>query len=609
MSTLFQVREVSKAYGTRVLLMDASVSVVEKQKIGFIGRNGAGKSTLVRMIAEQEKADTGEIVRMPILRLGYLEQQEVFLENESVLTYLERKSNKADWECSKMAGVFHLKGDILLRAVTSLSGGYQMRVRLVAMLLQDPNFLLLDEPTNYLDLQTVLLLEQFLRNFRGGFLVVSHDREFLMNTCTETLEVERGKLNLYPGNVEEYLAWKDEQEALTRRYNKNVEAQQKHLQTFIDRFRFKASKATQAQSKIKMLRRLKTIDIAHVLKTARIRIPPILVKKGIAFQAKDLSIGYAEKVIAHADEFDIDRGEHVAVLGENGQGKSTLLKTMAGELSPVNGLAKWGHKIKVGYYAQHVHLALRAEETVGDYLERMSGPGVSTEDSLRMAGNFLFSLDDFTKPISVLSGGERARLCFAALLLEKNDALLLDEPTNHLDFETVEALAEALAEFQGTIFFVSHSRTFTNRLATSIIDIRDSLIRRIPETYELYVNEIADSLGLDSSSDVRAHAMRPAASPSDSLSDQPPTRTKTEIYEDINERKKELRKLEKQVVEFRSERDALMQFFLDHPTDFSKEKTQRIRIVEDIISSLEERWLILHDDIEKLGREKELITL
>jgi ATP-binding cassette subfamily F protein 3 len=273
MSMVLQLQKIGKSFGPRRLFEEATISITEGQKVGLIGANGAGKTTLFRMILGQESVDEGEVILHPGTRLGYLEQNEVIPPEETVMHYLERVSGKETWECAKMAGAFEIKKERLQMPVQALSGGYQMRVKLAGVLVRDPNLLLLDEPTNYLDLQTILLLEEVLKHYRGALLLISHDREFLKNVCDHTWALEQKKFFLFSGDIEAYFAYKEEKLEEAKRYNKKVQTQQAHLQDFVDRFRYKASKATQAQSKLKQLAKLKTIEIAHRLRTVRIQIP------------------------------------------------------------------------------------------------------------------------------------------------------------------------------------------------------------------------------------------------------------------------------------------------------------------------------------------------
>lgn len=582
--TLLQIESISKIYGFDRILDDVSFIVGSGEKIGLIGRNGAGKSTLLRIIAGKESADSGAIRLPQGTKIGYLEQHNDFIDGESVQDYLERVTDAPDWQCAKIAAQFQLKNDALRKPVKSLSGGYQMRVKLSALLLREPDLLLLDEPTNYLDLQTQVLLEAWMQFYKGAFMVVSHDREFLKNVCTETLELERGKATKFPQGLELFFAWKDEQLMYTERFNKNVEAQAKHLEQFINRFRYKASKAAAAQSKLKALARLQTIEIAHPLKNVRIAIPQVEHRNTFALRCHKLSIGYGARSIANDINLEILRGEHVAIVGENGQGKSTFLKTAAGMLKPLEGTCTWNNRLKIAYYAQHVHDALPVKETLGRYLESHIGEGVLREDLLRIAGNFLFTQNDFDKPISVLSGGEKARLCLASMLLSRPDILLLDEPTNHLDMETVEALSDALSRWRGTILFVSHSRTFTHQLATSLVEVREGHVRRLLESYNDYVARTRELLvpqSVDSAVDDAKRA-------------------KQERFERIQELKRSVRSIEKQLDEYTRKKSALLKHFTAHPLEITPEQSREYNTVETVLAHTEAQWMQLQEELQQL---------
>ncbi len=494
MPALLQVENLHKSFGARVLFDEAAVAMSTEQKIGFIGRNGAGKSTLCKILIGQEPPDSGRVVRSADLRLSYLEQHDPFTPSETVWAFLMRYTGQPAWRCGEVAARFQLKNELLETPVKGLSGGYQTRVKLTAMLLSDPNFLILDEPSNYLDLRTLVLLEEFLQDFDGGFLIVSHDREFLKKTCTHTLEAENGRLTLYPGTVEEYLTFKQEQRAQAISTNETIESKRKQLQLFVDRFRAKASKASQARSKMKQIEKLKTIDLAEAQSNVQIKIPALPPRNGVVFRCKDLAIGYPEKLVARRIHVDVDHGAHVAVLGDNGQGKTTFLRTIAGDLAPKEGSFRWGFNCEVAYYAQHVTAALDRTRNVFGHLESCAAPSVTRQEVLTMAGCFLFKGNDVRKPISVLSGGECARLCLAGLLLRKNSVLLLDEPTNHLDFETVEALGAALRQFQGTLFLISHDRTFVNMIATQILEVKNGAVVQYPGSYSDYVYHLENQI-------------------------------------------------------------------------------------------------------------------
>ncbi len=486
---LLQIRNIYKSYGDKKIFEDASVSIMEKQKIGVIGRNGAGKSTLFKMIMGLEEIDKGEVQHLPELRLGYIPQVDPFTPDETIIGFLTRYTHREDWECAKTAGQFQLKGEMLNKPIGDLSGGYQMRVKLTATLLFEPNLLLLDEPTNYLDLSTLILLENFLKTFKGGFLCITHDREFIKKTCTSTIEVEHGQIVFHPEPLEDYLEFKEEQVALALLVNKNIESKQKQLQTFVDRFGAKASMAKSAQSKAKQIAKMDTkkIGIAHALSTVKMIIPKVQDRTGNALKIENMDIGYGTKVVAASIDIEVEKTRKVAILGDNGQGKSTLLKTIAGKLNPLVGSYKWNENLKIAFYAQHVNLALDPAQTVEGYLKECAINKTRDELIYKMMGNFLFKGGDSKKTISVLSGGEKARLCLAGIFLGEFDVILLDEPTNHLDFETVESMGAALGEFNGTVFVVSHDRTFVNLLADEIWEVQGGSVKRVLGTYEDYV--------------------------------------------------------------------------------------------------------------------------
>jgi ATP-binding cassette subfamily F protein 3 len=600
MTVLLQVNELHKAYGVVTILDAATASFGDDQKIGVIGRNGAGKSTLCRIITGHESADSGTITRNTALRLSYLEQHDTFKPGENVLDFLMRTTRAEHWECAQMASRFQLKNEILEQSVRNLPGGFQTRVKLAAMLLGDPNFLILDEPSNYLDLSTLILLENFLINFRGGYLVVSHDREFLKRTCDSTLEVEHGQLALYPGNIEEYFEFKEEQLAQKEAYNRGMDKKREQLQTFIDRFKAKASTATRAQSKMKQLAKLKTIEIAHPMSTVKIHIPPVEPKAGVAVTCEDLVIGYPEKDIARNIQVEIDRGKHVAVLGNNGEGKTTFLRTLAGNLAPKGGSFRWGTGLTIAYYAQQVFAVLDPEDDVYTYLLRESAQGVTRQDVLNMAGCFLFKGDDVEKKVKVLSGGERARLVLAGILLSKSHVLLLDEPTNHLDFETVEALGRALKSFSGTVVFISHDRTFVNLLASSIIEVKKGRIMHYPGSYEDYVyhlEQVARGEEEDTEEDTGSVSSGAVASKA-SMEVQPPK--KNENKAELVKLRKQMEKAEGRARHFTEERNKVLEEMAKNPLHFSKERNVRLKELQIQIEAAESEWSTLEKKMGKL---------
>ncbi|MEM7589352.1 MAG: ABC-F family ATP-binding cassette domain-containing protein [Myxococcota bacterium] len=580
MDVLLQIVNLHKHHGSRTVFDKASASFCRQQKIGVIGRNGAGKSTLCNIITGREQADQGTVSRSDSLRLSYLQQHDAYQPNETVLEFLMRHTGKQEWQCGKVAGRFQLKNTLLHHTMGQLSGGYRTRVKLTAMLLTEPNFLILDEPTNYLDLKTLILLEHFLQAYQGAFLIVSHDREFLKKTCNNTLEVENGSCVLYPGTVEQYLLFKEEQEQQAYRYNKNIEAKKKHLQHFIDRFGSKATKAKQAQSRVKQIAKLRTIEVGHPLTNVRVRIPAVATRKGNALCCDKLSIGYPNHFVAGNIDLQIEHGQHVAVLGDNGQGKTTFLRTLANDLVCQAGQIRWGHNTRIAYYAQHVFSALNTSDDIYTYLASQAAPEVTRQEILDLAGSFLFRGDDMSKKVSVLSGGEKARLCLAGLLLTKSNVLLLDEPTNHLDFETVEALGQALQSFGGTIFFISHDRTFVKLLSTHIIEVKSGKVQHYPGTYEEYVYRLATTLHDQTAQDMKPQSAKPCSK---------------EAAKKIRVR---MRQLEKMIAKHRSESEVIHQEFLRDAQAWSQERDERYRELTSFIESAEDQWLELAAQLE-----------
>lgn len=607
MTVLLQINEICKSFGAATILDHAVASFSDDQKIGVIGRNGAGKSTLCRIITEHESADSGTITRNAALRLSYLEQHDSFNAGESVLDFLMRKTGREHWECGQMAARFRLQNEILGQPVESLPGGFQTRVKLGAMLTAQPNFLILDEPSNYLDLSTLILLENFLLDFHGGYLIVSHDREFLKRTCDHTLELENGELTLYPGDIEEYFEFKEMQAAQKQAYNRGVEKRREQLQAFIDRFRAKASTASRAQSKMKQLARLKSIEIAHPMSNVRIPIPSVEAKAGVAVFCENLTIGYPDKDVACKIQFDVERGSHVAVLGDNGEGKTTFLRTLAGDLAPKAGNFRWGTGLKVGYYAQHIFSVLDPDDDIVTYLSREAAPGLTTQDVLNMAGCFLFKGDDVEKKVKILSGGERARLVLAGLLLSKSHVLLLDEPTNHLDFETVEALGRALKRFKGTVIFISHDRTFVNLVATSILEVKKGRILHYPGLYEDYVyhleqiargeEEETSPVSVSASEDEHIHAKVSVKEKAELKL--PP---KSEQKAEMKKIQKAMDKAEGRMKHYTEERAKLLEEIAKNPLHYSKERNARLKEAQIQIEKAEEEWCSLQARLDRLKK-------
>lgn len=591
MAVLIQVRDAHKRYGDQVLLDGAELSLVDDVKVGFIGRNGAGKSTLLRALLGDEELEKGEVIHHPTLRIGYLRQHDPFNVGESALDFLMRDSGEPDWRCGEIAGQFELKGPYLDGPVKELSGGWQTRVKLAALLLHDPNLLMLDEPTNFLDLRTQILLEHFLRDFNKAALIVSHDRAFLNATCSQTLELSRGKLTMYPGKIDSFLEFREERREHDRRVNATTIAKQKQLQSFIDKNRANASTASQARSKAKQLARLQTTEIAVDEPTVHIRAPRVQPRQGTAVRCDGLAIGYPDHRVAENISLEIEHGQRAAIVGDNGQGKTTLLRTLVHSLDPLEGNMKWGYGVEIGTYAQHVYTSLDERQTVIEHLEYTSDSDTTRQELLAMAGALLFRDEHIQKKVKVLSGGERARLCMAGLLLGTANILVLDEPGNHLDVETVEALAGALENYKGSVIFTSHDRHFMHRVATSVIEVRDGSVKNYFGNYDSYLESVEKEVDDGERERAGNKGATTGPMPKDKGQDY------RQNQRDQRRSEKEVKNLEKKIARLDDEKRALNTKLLGETN-----ATEAVRLHEEMtkvqeeLTAAEERWLELSEE-------------
>jgi len=591
MATLLQIRNAHKSFGDQILLDDAEATIVDDTKVGFIGRNGAGKSTLLRILLGDEELDGGEVIRSKKLRVGYLRQHDPFREGESALDFLMRDSQQPNWRCGEVAAQFELKGQYLNGPVKELSGGWQTRVKLAALLLHEPNLLVLDEPTNFLDLRTQILLEHFLRDFKEAALIVSHDRGFLRATCSHTLELSRGKLTMFPGRIDAFLQNREERQEHDRRVNATVLTKQKQLERFIAKNRANASTASQAKSKAKQLERLKLNELEVDEPTVHIRAPIVEPRQGPAVRCENLSIGYPDHTVASEINIEIEHGERAAIVGDNGQGKTTLLRTLVDSLTPVDGNLRWGHHCKIGTYAQHVYTSLPEKMTVLEYLEYEALPGTTDQEILKVAGSLLFRDSHVKKKIKVLSGGERARLCMAAILLGDYNILVLDEPGNHLDVETIEALSNALIAYRGTVLFTSHDRYFMRRIATSVIEVRDGRVRNYNGDYEAYLYAVNKEI--DDGERAR-NAGKPRGKDSGAAKSNGGTRNK----QDDRKIRKEINNIEKKIARLDDEKKGLNEKLLSTTDpDEAMKLHEQIGELASALEQAENRWVELQEEM------------
>jgi ATP-binding cassette subfamily F protein 3 len=420
------------------------------------------------------------------LRLGYLAQEDHWSTDETIESYLTSQTQTPIWELKQLAPGFGLPVARFGEKVSSLSGGFRMRAKLLHLLASKPDLMLLDEPTNYLDLETLVVLEKFLLETSSAFLLISHDREFLRRVTDHILEIEAGQMTKFAGNIDDYF---EQKEMLREQLERAAASQAAKRQTVLDfaaKFGAKATKARQVQSRLKQLDKMETIEVKALPNSAKIRLPEPARSPREILRMGHVSLGYGTKTILRDIDFVLEKGDHLGVVGHNGAGKSTFLKALSGELAPLGGDVHRGD-IQVAYYAQHVAERLRPEETVFDAMSAEAPRETTRQEILDLAGSLLFGGDDVMKKIKVLSGGEKSRVALGRMLLKKSSLLLLDEPTNHLDFHTVEALTQALAAYSGAFVIISHDRGFVGRTASKILEIHDGRADYYPGTYNEYV--------------------------------------------------------------------------------------------------------------------------
>lgn len=509
--TLLQLQSGHKAFGSKVLFEDATFAINEGEHVGVIGPNGAGKSTLFKILVDQEHLDSGIVTKSQQLRLGYLEQEADWNVDQKVEDYLEKNCLKPLWELKQFGLKLGLTEAHFQSHLKQLSGGYRMRVKLLYLIGQEPNLLLLDEPTNFLDLETLLVLENFLQEYKGAFLLISHDREFLRRVTDHILEVESGDIVKFPGSLDDYFEQKQMLNEILQKQVLSQQAKRKSIMDFVTRFGAKATKARQAQSRLKALEKMEVIELKAAPTHSHIYIPPPSPTGKTILELEHADCGYGDRVILKDVTLRLERGNHLGIVGLNGAGKSTLLKSLGEQIPLLKGQIKWGHQVTLSYFAQHTPEALNPEHSVLEAMASAAHKEVTQQEVLNIAGSLLFSGDNVHKKVKVLSGGEKSRVALGQILLQKSPLLLLDEPTNHLDFDTVEALTTALEKYEGTIITVSHDRGFIGRVANKILEINHGRLTLYPGTYDEYVwslqkGFLADRLDPAAQSDARASA-------------------------------------------------------------------------------------------------------
>ena len=532
-------------YGDRILLDRVSVVIQPNDKVGLVGRNGAGKSTFLKILAGQIRPHEGQITRPTHSTLGFLHQEMEIPKGKTVMEetltafdhikQLEEEidalndeiATRTDYESEdymnllnqfsdlndrfQMIGGASMEAEVerilkglgfkqsdFGRLTDEFSGGWQMRIELAKMLLQRPDFLLLDEPTNHLDIESIIWLEKFLKTYSGAIITISHDKQFLDNVTTRTVEIELGNMYDYKASYTKYMQLRAERREKQMAAYQNQQRVLADKERTINRFMAKASKTKMAQSMQKQLDKIERIEISEEdVMGMNLRFPPAPRSGDVVLQGKKVVKQYGELLVLNGVDITLERGNRVAFVGQNGQGKSTLAKIIVNNITASDGEIKLGHNVQIGYYAQNQSDILQSNQTLLETMEQFSPPELRPR--LRsILGAFMFSGEDVDKKVSVLSGGERARLALACLLLNPFNLLVLDEPTNHLDMISKEILKQALMDFDGTLIVVSHDRDFLGGLTDLTLEFRDKQLH----TYLGDINYFLEKRALDDMRDV-----------------------------------------------------------------------------------------------------------
>ncbi|MGM9757844.1 MAG: ribosomal protection-like ABC-F family protein [Candidatus Cryptobacteroides sp.] len=533
---MISLNSISVVYGSFTLLDNINFHISESDKIGLVGKNGAGKSTIMKMICGLQSPTSGHIDKPNHLEVGYLPQimehhrgrtvieetmtafaQMTALENEleeigrqlaeredyespdymSLITRMNEINDRLSVEHSEPPRVkaertllgLGFKDNEFDRPTETFSQGWNMRIELAKILLSDPDVLLLDEPTNHLDIESIEWLEGYLKDYRGSILLVSHDRRFLDTVTNRTIEIMSSHIHDYKVSYSRYIELRKERIGQQMAAYENQQKMIEKTEDFINKFRYKPTKSNQVQSRIKALEKLERIEIDETdNSTLCVKFPPAPRSGDVVFKGSDLTVGYPEKVVFRDAEIEIRRGEKVALVGRNGEGKTTLMRVMTGELSPISGEAKVGYNVNIGYFAQNQEDILDKNLTVMETLENVATGDIRTKLRDILAA-FLFKGDDIDKKVAVLSGGERARLGMAGLMLQPYNLLALDEPTNHMDIRSKDILKQALKQYDGTLVVVSHDRDFLDGLVDKMYEFRDGRVKEHLGSIEDFLTE------------------------------------------------------------------------------------------------------------------------
>ncbi len=619
---MIYLQNLNKRYGKKILFKDVNLHLRPKEKLGLIGENGMGKTTLFRIVTKLETPDSGQVVVRKGALLAML-AQELTSEEETVLERVVM-GDKHFAEVSKKMHALennmqfheespeewsHQYGDLqheferlhgyeresqaqtILsglgfktgqweKPLKEFSGGWRMRVELARLLSRKPDVLLLDEPTNHLDLRSVIWLESFLKTYEGSILLISHDRQFLNSIIKGIVELDRGDLTRYAGNYDYYETLKAAREEQLQAEATNQQKKIADIENFIERFRAKASKATQVQSRVKMLGKMDRVEVGTKSKTIHFRLPQPARTGKVIIEFTDVDKSYGSIEVYKKFSIHLERGWRVALVGENGAGKSTLLKLMAGVLEHEKGEIKLGANVTRAYYAQHHSEALNPEHTVLESLDESAGHLMRTQKH-NILGAFLFSGDDVEKKVGVLSGGERSRLALARILSNPSSFLLLDEPTNHLDMRSTEFLAAALADYEGSLCAISHDRYFLDGIVNRVWEVDNQTVTEYIGNYSDYeyfkAKEAEQKKTQVAGTDLKTDKKKPKMN-KDQKRDK--ARERNEKHRQIKPLKARLREVEKRLEQVMKEKNKADQEMSDPTTHHADQKTRLLKVIQ-----------------------------
>ncbi len=610
---MLTIDHVSMEFSARPVLDDITFLINRKERVALVGKNGAGKTTLLRLIAGEYQPTSGRIAREADMTIGYLPQVMLFHDDrtlrEEVLTVknegnkgLEDEGNDARFIAEMDRTIIGLgfERKDFERPCSEFSGGWRMRIELAKILLRHPDLLLLDEPTNHLDIESIQWLEDFLKSSQSAVLMVSHDKAFIDNVCNRTIEITLGRIYDYNVNYSRFVELRKERHEQQVRAYQNQQKMIQDTEEFIERFRYKATKAVQVQSRIKQLEKLERLEVdLEDTSKLNLRFPPAPRSGDFPLIVEDLRKDFGEHTVFHDVTFTIRRGEKVAFVGKNGEGKSTLVKCIMGQLD-YYGTLKIGHNVKIGYFAQNQAALLDEEKTVFETIDYVAVGDIRTK--IRdILGAFMFGGEASDKKVKVLSGGERSRLAMIRLLLEPCNVLILDEPTNHLDMQSKDVLKNALQDFNGTLICVSHDRDFLNGLVSKVYEFGGGIVKehlggiydflRAKKMTNLTELEIRQKLPLADGQPTVNRQSKPGSNQSGALD-----------YAAQKAAAAEKRKKEKQIAEVENEIAALeekqaeMEQVLAMPENQTQENFQKYESIKHQIEQKMYEWEILSEN-------------